>query len=81
MGVVSGIVMAFQFGTNWGVLSERTGPIQGPLLGYETFTAFLLESTFFAVMLFGRERVRTLVLCASPAAWWRWARPSRPTGS
>ena len=57
MGVVSGIVMAFQFGTNWAVLSERTGPIQGPLLGYETFTAFLLEATFFGVMLFGRERV------------------------
>src|SRR5689334_21231912 len=57
MGVVTGIVMAFQFGTNWGVLAERTGPIQGPLLGYETFTAFLLEATFFGVMLLGRERV------------------------
>lgn len=56
MGVVSGIVMAFQFGTNWSVLSERTGPIQGPLLGYEAFTAFLLEASFFGVMLFGRER-------------------------
>ena len=43
MGVVSGIVMAFQFGTNWSVLAERTGPIQGPLLGYEGFTAFMLE--------------------------------------
>ena len=50
MGVVSGIVMAFQFGTNWSVLAERTGSIQGPLLGYETFTAFLLEATFFGVM-------------------------------
>ena len=57
MGVVSGIVMAFQFGTNWSVLSERTGSIQGPLLGYETFTAFMLEATFFGVMLLGRERV------------------------
>src|SRR5271170_1534074 len=56
MGVVSGIVMAFQFGTNWSVLAERTGPIQGPLLGYEGFTAFLLEATFFGVMLLGRER-------------------------
>jgi hypothetical protein len=46
MGVVSGIVMPFQFGN---VLSERTGPIQGPLLGYEGFTAFLLEATFFGV--------------------------------
>ena len=57
MGVVTGIVMAFQFGTNWSVLSERTGSIQGPLLGYETFTGFLLEATFFGVMLLGRERV------------------------
>jgi len=57
MGVVTGIVMAFQFGTNWSVLSERTGSIQGPLLGYEAFTAFMLEATFFGVMLLGRERV------------------------
>lgn len=56
MGVVSGIVMAFQFGTNWSVLAEQTGPIQGPLLGYEAFTAFLLEATFFGVMLLGRDR-------------------------
>jgi cytochrome d ubiquinol oxidase subunit I len=56
MGVVSGIVMAFQFGTNWSMLAERTGPIQGPLLGYEGFTAFLLEATFFGVMLLGRDR-------------------------
>jgi len=56
MGVVSGIVMAFQFGTNWSVLAERTGPIQGPLLGYEGFTAFMLEATFFGVMLLGRGR-------------------------
>jgi cytochrome d ubiquinol oxidase subunit I len=57
MGVVSGIVMAFQFGTNWSVLAERTGAIQGPLLGYEAFTAFLLEATFFGVLLLGRDRV------------------------
>ncbi|WP_036260710.1 cytochrome ubiquinol oxidase subunit I [Methylocapsa aurea] len=56
MGVVSGVVMAFQFGANWSVLAERTGSIQGPLLGYEGFTAFLLEATFFGVVLFGRER-------------------------
>jgi cytochrome bd ubiquinol oxidase subunit I len=56
MGVVSGIVMAFQFGTNWSVLAERTGSIQGPLLGYEGFTAFMLEATFFGVMLLGRNR-------------------------
>ncbi|WP_291993996.1 cytochrome ubiquinol oxidase subunit I [Candidatus Accumulibacter sp. ACC003] len=57
MGVVTGIVMAFQFGTNWSVLAAKTGAIQGPLLGYEGFTAFLLEATFFGVMLLGRERV------------------------
>lgn len=57
MGVVSGIVMAFQFGTNWSVLSERTGSVQGPLLGYESFTAFILEATFLGVVLFGRHRV------------------------
>jgi len=57
MGVVTGIVMAFQFGTNWGVLAEKMGSVQGPLLGYEGFTAFMLEATFFGVMLLGRERV------------------------
>jgi cytochrome bd ubiquinol oxidase subunit I len=57
MGVVTGIVMAFQFGTNWGVLSERMGSIQGPLLGYEGFTAFMLEATAFGVMLYGRDRI------------------------
>jgi cytochrome d ubiquinol oxidase subunit I len=57
MGVVTGVVMAFQFGTNWSVLAEKTGSIQGPLLGYEAFTAFMLESTFFGVMLLGRNRV------------------------
>jgi cytochrome bd ubiquinol oxidase subunit I len=56
MGVVSGIVMAFQFGTNWSELAARTGSIQGPLLGYEAFTAFLLEASFFGVMLLGRDR-------------------------
>ena len=57
LGVVSGIVMAFQFGTNWSELSRRTGPIQGPLLGYEAFTAFAVEASFFGVMMFGRDRV------------------------
>ncbi len=57
MGVVTGVVMAFQFGTNWGVLAQKTGPIQGPLLGYEAFTAFMLEATFFGVVLLGRNRV------------------------
>jgi len=57
LGVVSGIVMAFEFGTNWSELSRRTGSIQGPLLGYETFTAFALEAAFFGVLIFGRKRV------------------------
>jgi cytochrome d ubiquinol oxidase subunit I len=57
LGVVSGIVMAFQFGTNWSVLSKASGPIQGPLLSYEAFTAFTLEAGFFGVLVFGRNRV------------------------
>ena len=56
MGVVSGIVMAFQFGTNWSELSRRTGSIQGPLLGYESFTAFAIEASFFGIVMFGRNR-------------------------
>ena len=57
LGVVSGIVMAFQFGTNWSELSRRAGPIQGPLLGYESFTAFAIEASFFGVLVLGRDRV------------------------
>jgi cytochrome d ubiquinol oxidase subunit I len=57
LGVVSGVVMAFEFGTNWSELSRRAGPIQGPLLVYETFTAFALEASFFGVLLFARDRV------------------------
>jgi cytochrome d ubiquinol oxidase subunit I len=58
MGVVSGIVLGFEFGTNWSELSRASGSIQGPLLTYETFTAFMLEASFFGVLLFGRSRVR-----------------------
>jgi cytochrome d ubiquinol oxidase subunit I len=58
MGVVSGIVLAFEFGTNWSELSRLSGPIQGPLLSYETFTAFMLEASFFGVLLFGKNKVR-----------------------
>src|ERR1700743_3361101 len=57
LGVVSGIVMAFQFGTNWSELSRTTGSIQGVLLSYETFTAFALEASFFGILVFGRPRV------------------------
>jgi len=57
MGVVSGIVMAYQFGTNWGYFSEFAGSITGPLLAYEVLTAFFLEAGFLGVMLFGWTRV------------------------
>jgi cytochrome d ubiquinol oxidase subunit I len=57
MGVVSGIVMSYQFGTNWSVFSDRAGPIIGPLMAYEVLTAFFLEAGFLGVMLFGLERV------------------------
>src|SRR5947209_10692416 len=58
LGVVSGIVLASEFGTNWSELSRMSGPIQGVLLSYETFTAFALEASFFGILLFGRSRVR-----------------------
>ncbi|SDM27608.1 cytochrome bd-I ubiquinol oxidase subunit 1 apoprotein [Methylobacterium phyllostachyos] len=57
MGVVSGLVMSYQFGTNWSVFSDKTAPVLGPLLGYEVLTAFFLEAGFLGVMLFGMERV------------------------
>lgn len=57
MGVVSGVVMSYQFGTNWSVFSDRTGNVMGPLLGYEVLTAFFLESSFLGIMLFGWNRV------------------------
>lgn len=57
MGVVSGIVMSYQFGTNWSVFSDRAGPVIGPLMAYEVLTAFFLEAGFLGIMLFGRKRV------------------------
>lgn len=56
MGVVSGIVLSYQFGTNWSRFSEVAGNIVGPLMGYEVLTAFFLESTFLGIMLFGWNR-------------------------
>jgi cytochrome d ubiquinol oxidase subunit I len=79
MGVVSGIVMSYQFGTNWSVFSDRAGPIVGPLMAYEVLTAFFLEAGFLGVMLFGLERVgkklhfvATLMVAAGTAmsAFW-----------
>ena len=57
MGVVSGLVMSYQFGTNWAAFSDKAGPIIGPLMGYEVLTAFFLEAGFLGVMLFGMNKV------------------------
>jgi cytochrome bd ubiquinol oxidase subunit I len=57
MGVVSGVVMSYQFGTNWSVFSAKVGSVIGPLLGYEVLTAFFLEASFLGIMLFGWKRV------------------------
>ena len=57
MGVVSGVVMSFQFGTNWARFADAGGSVLGPLLGYEVLTAFFLEASFLGVMLFGWNRV------------------------
>ncbi|MDX2049826.1 MAG: cytochrome ubiquinol oxidase subunit I [Rickettsiaceae bacterium] len=61
MGVVSGVTMSYQFGTNWSVFSDRVSNVIGPLLGYEVLTAFFLESSFLGVMLFGIGRVSKLM--------------------
>ena len=57
MGVVSGLVMAYQFGTNWSAFSDKAGAVVGPLMGYEVLTAFFLEAGFLGVMLFGLNKV------------------------
>jgi cytochrome d ubiquinol oxidase subunit I len=57
MGVVSGIVMSYQFGTNWSAFSQKAGAVVGPLMGYEVLTAFFLEAGFLGIALFGRQRV------------------------
>ena len=57
MGVVSGLVMSYEFGTNWGAFADKAGPVIGPLMGYEVLTAFFLEAGFLGVMLFGMNRV------------------------
>ncbi|MFM9934710.1 MAG: cytochrome ubiquinol oxidase subunit I, partial [Novosphingobium sp.] len=57
MGVVSGLVMSYQFGTNWSVFSDKAGGVIGPLMAYEVLTAFFLEAGFLGVMLFGMEKV------------------------
>jgi cytochrome d ubiquinol oxidase subunit I len=57
MGVVSGVVMSYQFGTNWSVFAAQTGSVIGPLLAFEVLTAFFLEASFLGIMLFGWKRV------------------------
>jgi cytochrome d ubiquinol oxidase subunit I len=57
MGVVSGVVMSYEFGTNWSVFSAKVSPAIGPMLGFEVLTAFFLEASFLGVMLFGRQKV------------------------
>lgn len=57
MGVVSGVVMSYQFGTNWSVFSDKVANVLGPLLGFEVLTAFFLEASFLGIMLFGWGRV------------------------
>ena len=68
MGVVSGLVMAYQFGTNWSEFSRFAGGITGPLLAYEVLTAFFLEAGFLGVMLFGMQRVGTALHFLSTVA-------------
>ena len=79
MGVVSGITMSFQFGTNWPGFMQKVGNIAGPLLAYEVLTAFFLEATFLGVMLFGMNRVpgwmhivsaAMVALGTTPSAFW-----------
>jgi len=67
LGVVSGITMSFQFGTNWPGFMEKAGNIAGPLLGYEVLTAFFLEASFLGIMLFGKHRVSNRVHLLSAA--------------
>ena len=81
MGVVSGIVMAYQFGTNWAVFSDKAGPVIGPLMAYEVLTAFFLEAGFLGVMLFGMKRVGKGLHFVATAGGRRRHPASRPSGS
>ncbi len=81
MGVVSGLVMAYQFGTNWSGFSQFAGSITGPLLTYEVLTAFFLEAGFLGVMLFGRDKVgpglHFFATSRFPGRYAVWSRQSR----
>jgi cytochrome bd-type quinol oxidase subunit 1 len=80
LGVVSGVVMAFQFGTNWSVLAKMSGPIQGPLLSYETFTAFALEASFLVSCFLAGLAYPRGSIC-SRLRWWHWGPRFRRSGS
>ncbi|HHN68299.1 MAG TPA: cytochrome ubiquinol oxidase subunit I [Thermopetrobacter sp.] len=67
MGVVSGLVMSYEFGTNWAAFSDKAGPVIGPLLAYEVMSAFFLEAGFLGIMLFGRQRVGDALHMAATA--------------
>lgn len=65
MGVVSGVVMSYQLGTNWSIFSERIANVLGPLFSFEVLTAFFLEASFLSIMLFGWNRVSSRMHFAS----------------
>ena len=77
MGVVSGVVMSYQFGANWSEFTVRTAPVIGPLLAYEVLTAFFLEASFLGVMLFGWKKVgpRLHFTATCMVAVGTWSRP------
>ena len=81
MGVVSGIVLSYQFGTNWSRFSVVVGNVIGPLIGYEVLMAFFLEATFLGIMLFGWNRVPPLAARALRHRRWRSAPRCRRSGS
>ena len=74
MGVVSGIVLSYQFGTNWSRFSVAAGNVVGPLIGYEVLAAFFLEATFLGVLLFGFNRVPPWLYVLSAADGRCWHR-------
>ncbi len=79
MGVVTGIIMPFQFGTNWSRLTDTAADVISPLLAYEDLMAFFLEASFLGVLLFGRDWCRVGRI-SSPRSWWRSARCCRRSG-
>jgi cytochrome d ubiquinol oxidase subunit I len=81
VGVATGIVMEFEFGTNWATYSRYVGDVFGSALAAEGIFAFFLESGFLAVLLFGWDRVGPRGCISLRRAWCAWARTSAPSGS